>query len=233
MTLAVLVGGVAVFFVAITGGTRLLARGRPDSGHRRVARSVDRLRRRAADVRRARLPRTVRAPVRRITRSSPASPTPRRTSRSPGCWSSSVALVAGALIALVNAVAAPQRALARRRGRPGGGLLRGRRRHRLVRQQLHRQAERAGARDAVHRAQHRDDAPGLRARPDRAAAVSRRKRASRRSTPRTTRRRSRTSGCGTGARCRTRCGRFRRSAPTTTSPTSTSIATTSTARSGR
>ena len=36
----------------------------------------------------------------------------------------------------------------------------------------------------------------------------------------------RTSGCGTGARCRTRCARFRRSAPTTTSPTSTSIATT-------
>ena len=36
----------------------------------------------------------------------------------------------------------------------------------------------------------------------------------------------RTSGCGTGARCRTRCGRFRRSAPTTTSPTSTSTATT-------
>ena len=30
---------------------------------------------------------------------------------------------------------------------------------------------------------------------------------------------------GTGARCRTRCGRFRPSAPTTTSPTSTSIAT--------
>ena len=36
----------------------------------------------------------------------------------------------------------------------------------------------------------------------------------------------RTSGCGTGARCRTRCARSRRSAPTTTSPTSTSTATT-------
>ena len=46
-------------------------------------------------------------------------------------------------------------------------------------------------------------------------------------------RRCRTSGCGTGARCRTRCGRFRKSAPTTTSRTSTSIAIRSTARCGR
>ena len=35
---------------------------------------------------------------------------------------------------------------------------------RLVREQLHREAERAGARAPVHRAQHRDDARGLRAR---------------------------------------------------------------------
>ena len=38
-------------------------------------------------------------------------------------------------------------------------------------------------------------------------------------------RRFRTSGCGTGGRSRTRCGRFRRSAPTTNFLTSTSIAT--------
>ena len=60
--------------------------------------------------------------------------------------------------------------------------------------------------------------------------VSRRDRPSRRPTRRTIRRRCRTSGCGTGARCRTRCARFRKSAPTTTFPTSTSIATRSTAR---
>jgi uncharacterized membrane protein (UPF0182 family) len=41
--------------------------------------------------------------------------------------------------------------------------------------------------------------------------------------------RCRTSACGTGTRCRTRCARSRRSAPTTTFPTSTSIATASTA----
>ena len=39
--------------------------------------------------------------------------------------------------------------------------------------------------------------------------------------------------CGTGTRCRTRCARFRRSAPTTTFPTSTSTATRSTARCAR
>ena len=44
-------------------------------------------------------------------------------------------------------------------------------RRRLVRQQLRRQAERARARAPVHRAQHRDDAAGVRARPHRAAAV--------------------------------------------------------------
>ena len=45
----------------------------------------------------------------------------------------------------------------------------------------------------------------------------------------TIRPRSTTSGCGTGTRCRTRCGRSRRSAPTTIFPTSTSIATRSAA----
>ena len=62
-----------------------------------------------------------------------------------------------------------------------------------------------------------------------AAAVPRRNRRRGGRRRRTTRRRCRTSGCGTGARCRTRCGRSRRSAPTTTFPTSTSIATRSTA----
>ena len=70
----------------------------------------------------------------------------------------------------------------------------------VVRQRLHREAERAGARNAVHRAQHRVHAPGVRPRSHRAAAVSRRDRASRRSTSPTTRPRSRTSACGTGAR---------------------------------
>ena len=50
--------------------------------------------------------------------------------------------------------------------------------------QLHRQAERAGARAPVHHAQHRDDAAGVRARPHRAAARSPPRAASRRSTPR-------------------------------------------------
>ena len=68
---------------------------------------------------------------------------------------------------------------------------------------------------------------------DRAAPVPRRQRrrgGRRREQPG---RRCRTSACGTGARCRTRCARSRRSAPTTTSPTSTSIATRSTARCAR
>ena len=67
------------------------------------------------------------------------------------------------------------RALAGRGGRSGRGLL-----CRLSSivgwyvEQLHRQAERAGPRAALHRPQHRDDAAGLRPRPHRAARVSRR-----------------------------------------------------------
>ena len=68
--------------------------------------------------------------------------------------------------------------MAHRRRRAGGGLLRRRRCPRLVREQLHRQAERARARAAVHRAQHRDDAAGVRPASSRAAAVPRRSRAS-------------------------------------------------------
>ena len=86
----------------------------------------------------------------------------------------------------------------------------------------------------VHRAQHRDSRGRRTASTgSRSAPFPGRDDGSRPSTRRTTRRRSRTSGCGTGARCRTRCARSRKSAPTTTSPTSTSIATRSTARSGR
>ena len=54
---------------------------------------------------------------------------------------------------------------------------------RLVRHQLHRQAERAGARAALHRPQHRADAPGVRARPGRRSASSPPRRPSRPSTP--------------------------------------------------
>ena len=59
---------------------------------------------------------------------------------------------------------------------PAARLLRGPGRPRLVCQQLHRQAERTGARAALHRAQHRDDAAGVRAEPHRAESVSRRSR---------------------------------------------------------
>ena len=66
---------------------------------------------------------------------------------------------------------------------PAVVVLRRRRRRRLVRERLHRQAERAGARAALHREQHRDDAAGLRARPHRRSGRSRPRPASRPSTP--------------------------------------------------
>ena len=98
---------------------------------------------------------------------------------------------------------------------------------RIVRRQLYRQAERTGSRDALHRAQHRVDAAGVRPAPDCRSAVSRRRRRSQAADPRRQRRpRCRTSGCGTGGHCRTRCGRCRKSGPITTFPTSTSTATT-------
>ena len=50
--------------------------------------------------------------------------------------------------------------LARDRDRSRGRLLHRRQPDRRLREQLHRQAERAGAGEPVHRAQHRDDAPG-------------------------------------------------------------------------
>ena len=94
-----------------------------------------------------------------------------------------VALVAGAVIALVNAVVGAEAALAGRGDRAGRRLLR-RSSASLaaVRQQLHREAERARARAAVHRAQHRVDAAGVRPRPASCSSRFRPSRASRRST---------------------------------------------------
>ncbi len=83
------------------------------------------------------------------------------------------ALVLGAVIAAVNAVSVP-------RGRwlvaaivPAAVCYVALQRRRLVRQQLHRQAERAGSRATLYRPQHRDDAAGLRIGPVLAARVSR------------------------------------------------------------
>ena len=82
------------------------------------------------------------------------------------------ALVLGAMIAAVNAVRVP-------RGRwlvaailPAAVLLYRRSRSRLVRQQLYRQTERAGSRAALYCLQHRLDAAGLRIEPGLAAGVS-------------------------------------------------------------
>jgi hypothetical protein len=140
------------------------------------------------------------------------------------------ALVLGAAIAIVGAVFKP-------RGRwlvaaiaSGRGLLCRGRRGWLVRQQLYRQAERTGSRAALYCLQHRDDAAGIRPGPLRAARVSRRDHRRGAADPANNQATLRTSGCGTGARCRTRCARFRRFAPTTTFPTSTSIAMRSTAQ---
>ena len=167
---------------------RACSRGRRDDRRRAVARPVDRLRRAAAHARGARVPRPLRAAVRRPhdlrrrhlhRRARHAHrPADRRLRRS--------------------SLGAAHRARQRRLGAarcagwslavvPAVVVLRRRRRRRLVRQQLHRQAERAGARAAVHRAQHRDDA---RRRTRSTASRSIRSPptpASRRSTPRTTR----------------------------------------------
>ena len=83
----------------------------------------------------------------------------------------SIALVLGAAIALANAVAKPRLPWLVASIRPRGGLLCRRGRHRLVRQQLHRQAERTGARAALYRAQHRNDPASVRPEPDRPESV--------------------------------------------------------------
>ena len=83
------------------------------------------------------------------------------------------ALVLGAVIAAVNAVAGATRAVAGRSDPSGRGLLCRRSRDRLVRQQLYRQTERTGSREALHCLQHRSDAASLRIEPGRATGVSR------------------------------------------------------------
>ena len=120
-----------------------------------------------------------------------------------------------------------------RRGRPLYRRVDRRRGLQLRPAALRRHAERAGARDAVHRAQHRRDAAGVRARRASRSASCPAMRCSRATTSRATRRRSRTSGSGITSRCSRRSGRSRRSAPTTTSSRSTTTATASTARCGR
>ena len=94
-------------------------------------------------------------------------------------------------------------------------------------------AQRAGARDAVHRAQHRSHAARVRARPGRRARGERRFGADAAPTSTPTARRSATSGSGIINHCCRRSRRFRRSAPTTTSYRSTTTATGSTASTGR
>ena len=100
---------------------------------------------------------------------------------------------------------------------------------RLVCRQLYREAERVGSRAALHCLQHRTDAAGVRIGPRLAARVSRRDDRRGDRPGQQSGDACRTSGCGTGARSRTRCVRFRKSAPTTIFPTSTSIAMKSTA----
>ena len=233
-TLAVLVC-IATVLVAVSRAARACSRGAPGEPARgRRCGRLDRVRRRAADDRRRRS----------TSAASTGSSTTARIFAGVTYTDAHVTLTGMLSSRARSSLGALVAGRQRRHGAdgcagsiaavvPADRLLRRRRHRRLVRQQLRRQAERTGARTPVHRAQHRDDATGVRARPDRAAAVPRRDAASKPSTPPTIRRRCRTSGCGTGARCRTRCGRFRKSAPTTTSPTSTSIATRSTARSGR
>ena len=92
---------------------------------------------------------------------------------------------------------------------------------------------RTGARAALYRSQHQDDAAGLRSGPRIAARVSRGDERRGGRPGNTIRPRSRISVSGTGAPFRTRCGRYRRSAPTTTFPTSTLIAMKSTANFAR
>ena len=176
MTLAVIACAMAVFFIVITGGSRMLASGPPRRRSRLgLARPVGGVRGLAADARGARVSRALRAALRR-----PHDLRRRHLHRRARHAHRAVDRLHRARPRRGDGGgqrrlgAAP--ALAHRGGRAGGGLLPPGRRLRLVHQQLHRQAERAGARAALHREQHRDDAPGVRAQPHRAAAVSRRHR---------------------------------------------------------
>jgi uncharacterized protein len=73
---------------------------------------------------------------------------------------------------LVVCTAGAAGSLADRGGPSGRSLLYRRSSSRLVRQQLYRKTERTGSREALHRLQHRSDAAGLRIKPSRAARVS-------------------------------------------------------------
>ncbi len=86
----------------------------------------------------------------------------------------SAALALGAVIAFAGGILRPRRALAACSHRSRRCLLRCGRHRRLVCEHFHRQAQPARPRAALHRRQHRLDAPGLRARPLCAARVSRR-----------------------------------------------------------
>ena len=162
-------------------------------------------------------------------RSSSAPATPTSMAACPRRWLLAVACVIGAGLAVLQALSHAQLADAGRR-RPLPRSCRRRRGLRRAAAALRRDAERAGARDAVHPAQHRRDAPGLRPRPRRGARAVGRRAADARPTSSATRRRSRTCGCGITSRCSRRSDRSRRSAPTTTSSRSTTTATGSTAQ---
>ena len=84
------------------------------------------------------------------------------------------ALVFGAVIAAVNAVRRPGARMLVAAVVPAAVCYVAARRGRLVRQQLHRQAERAGSRNALHRQQHCPDAAGVRPGSLHAARVPRR-----------------------------------------------------------
>ena len=178
MTLAVLVAAIALFFVVITGGTRAFARApRSGSGRRWRGLSIA-----FAFVLLVLAARVYLGRFERLfedhTIFAGVTYTDAHVTLTGMLVGRGRARRSALLIALVNAVAAPQARWLVAGGGAGDRLLRRDRHHRLVRHQLHRQAERAGARVALHHAQHRDDAAGVRARSDRRSGRSRPKAAS-------------------------------------------------------
>ena len=83
-------------------------------------------------------------------------------------------LALGALAAAVSAFAGPAPPVARRGSSARCARVSRDRGGRCVPERIHRQTERAGEGAALHRAQHRADAPGIRAQSDLAARLSRR-----------------------------------------------------------
>ena len=164
----------AVFFVLITGGTRALTGRRSSRRHVALARALDRV---CAFLLLLLAMRVYLGRFERLfddhTIFAGVTYTDAHVTLT-GLLVVCAALVLGAAIAPVNAVCgtAACAGSSPRSFRPRSAMSPCRR-GRLVRQQLHRQAERAGARAALHRPQHRVDAAGLRPRPLRAAAVSR------------------------------------------------------------